>query len=362
MRFVAIIILGLLLWPGAICPAHADSMAWTNNQAMLTFFEAVTKIKKHGLDSPGPGRIVTSALKAYMEQYDPYGDYLSPAEYREWKQAQSFRYYGVGMEILQRDSRFYCLPRPDSQAQTAGIEQGDELVAVDGQPVASRSIYRVAGSIRGEKDTRVKLTMNRNSVVFQVNIERGPLKDRSVWLSQTGRLDILRISHFTPQSLSEIKAVLGELDQTRQLVLDLRNNPGGDLFAAVDIAGLFLPPGKKIISIETNTGKVDYTAKGQIWTGERLGIWQNRFTASASEVLIIGLADNLAAKSFGSTSYGKALTQKVMELSDGSALVISRGRITGPRGIGWQNHGLTPMVRIQDSDNTWVQITQQALR
>ena len=362
MRLVSILVFGLLLWPGMTCPAHADNMAWTNNQAMLIFFEAVTKIKKHALDSPGPGQITTAAIKAYMQQYDPYGDYLSPAEYRQWKQSQSFRYHGVGMEIIQRDSHLYCLPRPKSQAQVGGIKQGDELVAIDGQPIAGRSIHWVAGRIRGEENTRVKLTVNRNRSLHQVDIERRPFQDRSVWLSRAGGLDILRISHFTPRSLSEIKAVLHQLDQSRQLVLDLRNNSGGDLFAAVDIAGLFLPPGKKIISVETNKGKIDYKAKGRIWIGKRLGIWQNKFTASASEVLIIGLVANNTTKSFGSITYGKALTQKVIELSDGSALVISRGRLTGPKGTNWQNEGLKPMVKIQDSDNAWARITQQKLR
>lgn len=359
MRLASIVILGLLVWPGMTCPAPADNMAWTNNQAMLIFFEAVTKIKKHALDSPGPGRIATAAIKAYMKQYDPYGDYLSPAEYRQWKLSQSFRYHGVGMEIIQRNSRFYCLPKPKSQAQKRGIRQGDELVAVDGQPIAGRSIHWVAVCIRGEENTRVKLTVSRNRSLHQVDIERRPLQDRSVWLSRAGGLDILRISHFTPRSLSEIKAVLNTLDKSRQLVLDLRNNSGGDLFAAVDIAGLFLPAGKKIITVETNTGKISYTAKGRIWSGERLGIWQNRFTASASEVLIIGLVGNNTAKNFGSVTHGKALTQKVMELSDGSALIISRGRLYGPKGSSWQHEGLKPMVQIQDSDNAWIRITRQ---
>ena len=144
-------------------------------------------------------------------------------------------------------------------------------------------------------------------------------------------------------------------------MLDLRNNPGGDLFAAVDIAGLFLPEGSKIITIETNKEELSYIAKGRIWQGEKLAIWQNGFTASASEILIAGLVVNNMAVSFGSTSYGKALTQTVMELSDGSALVMSRGRLAGPGGDSWQNNGLEPMFNLKGSDTLWVEITQKKL-
>ncbi|MBU2627173.1 MAG: hypothetical protein KKE61_01020 [Proteobacteria bacterium] len=336
-------------------------MAWTNDQAMLIFFEAVTQIKKHGLDPSDAGRITTAAIKAYMNRHDPYGDYLSPAEYRQWKQAQRYSYHGIGMEIIERNRHFYCLPRLLSPAQTAGIKQGDELVAVDGDPVAGRSIYWVASRIRGEKNSSVTLKVNRANFQHEFNINRQPVNDISAWLDKSDRLDILCINHFSPQTFEEIKAVLQKRDTDRTLILDLRNNPGGDLFAAVDIAGLFLPVGSKILTIETNKEKTDYIAKGHIWKGKTLAIWQNGFTASASEILIAGLIGNHTAVSFGSATYGKAMTQSVIELSDGSALVMSRGRLTGPNNYSWQTRGLKPMFTIDDSVTSWTEITKRTL-
>ncbi len=361
MRRLSIIFVSLILWFPLIGPVKADNMAWTNDQAMLIFFEAVTKIKKHSLDASDSGQITIAAIKAYMKRHDPYGDYLSIAEYRKWKQAQRYSYYGIGMEIIDQDGHFYCLPRSISPAETAGIKQGDELLKVNDEMVFGRSIYWVGSRIRGEKNSAVKLTVNSSNNIREFSIKRTPLKDISTWLSRQDELDVLRISHFSPQTFDEIKVILRKRDQNRQLVLDLRNNPGGDLFAAVDIAGLFLPYGSRILTIETNKDKIDYMAKGQFWRGNQLAIWQNRFTASASEVLIASLTDNNVGMNFGSNSYGKAMTQTVMGLSDGSALIISRGKLAGPNGNTWQNKGLEPVIKIQDTVKSWAQITLRNL-
>lgn len=362
MRPFSILFIGLILLPILYGSSSAGNMAWTNDQAMLIFFEAMTQIKKQSLEPSGADQITRAAIKAYMNRHDPYGDYLSPEEYTQWKQAQKTTYYGVGMEIIERSGHFFCLPRMTSPAEDAGIQQGDELLAVDGTLVSGRSIYWVGSSIRGEKNSRVRLKINSKNLLRELDVKRNPTKDISVWLRAEAGLDILRISHFSARSFDEIKAVLQHLDKNNPLVLDLRNNPGGDLFAAVDIAGLFLPKGSKILTIETNSNTTDYTAKGRLWKGRQLAIWQNSFTASASEILIAGLVDNDMALNFGSSSYGKAMTQTVLELSDHSALIISRGRLAGPSGNSWQNKGLDPMFHIKDSAVSWGEITQMYLK
>ncbi len=362
MRHLSIILTGLILLPTLMMgPVKADSMAWTNDQAMLIFFEATTQIKKHGLDSDDSSQITIAAIKAYMNHHDPYGDYLSVSEYQQWKQAQQYNYYGIGIEIVKRDDHFYCMPKAMSPARTAGIQQGDELLKVDNFLVTNKSIYSVGSRIRGKINSIVKLTVIRDNILHKFSIKRSPLKDISVWLSRQDGLDVLRISHFSTQTFEEIKKILQARDQNKQLILDLRDNPGGDLFSAIDIAGLFLPEGSRIMTIKTKKGKVDYTAKGRLWKGQPLAIWQNKFTASASEVLIAGLTENNMATSFGTNSYGKAMTQSVIELSDGSALIISRGILAGPGGNSWQNIGLKPRIKIQDTAKSWAQITLKTL-
>lgn len=362
MRFLSVILIGFLLWSVLPGQAAADDMAWTNDQAMLIFFEAVTKIKKHALDSPSAGQITTDAIKAYMNQHDPYGNYLSPEEYSLWKQAQKYNYHGIGMEIIERDQRFYCLLRPKSPAWTAGIKQGDELLKVDGQKIAGRSIFWVGTRIRGEKDSTVKLTVSTGHIQRELEIRRTPLNDISIWPILSDRMNILRISHFSTRTFEEIKTFLQNHPDDKPLVLDLRNNPGGDLFAAVDVAGLFLPHGSRILTVKTNKDNITYTAKGQIWKGGKIAIWQNQFTASASEVLIASLVAHNMAVSFGSTSYGKALTQNVIELTDSSALIISRGRLIGPNNNTWQTTGLDPMFKIEDFSSSWDEITYTNLK
>ncbi|MCP4119152.1 MAG: PDZ domain-containing protein [Desulfobacteraceae bacterium] len=308
------------------------------------------------------GEIAQGAVQAWLKAYDPYGEYLSPEEYRAWKVARNHRFSGVGMELLIREGRFFLIPRPFGPAQKAGIAEGDELLAVDGAAVKNRPLFWVGSRIRGRKDTRVTLKILRSGRASEVSIFRQPMKDQSVWPVPSEEFLILRISHFSPHTLAELKATLKSYASASRLVLDLRNNPGGDLFAAVDAAGLFLAPGLPVLTIETPRGKVTYKAKGQIWKGEKTYIWQNGFTASASEVLTRALTAHGRAVNLGTKSFGKAMTQKVVELSDGSALVISRGRLYGPHGRSWQDEGIRPKVMIQNLSGSWTKQTRQLLK
>ena len=358
--FIAGVLLVTAGAPGAT--RAADSLAWTNDQTMLAFFEAVTKIKKNALAAPSTADIVTGALKSYMRESDPYGNYLPPEAYRQWKEAQQHAFHGVGMEIMERSGRFYCFPRPESPAAKAGLQNSDELITVDGESVVGRSIYWVGTRIRGRENSAVTLTVSRGSVRREVTVIRTALKDNSVFRADDSGLQILRISHFSPVTLSETKAALEKINRYLPLVLDLRNNPGGDLFSAVDIAGLFLPENADVLTIETASEITEYKARNRIWRGGRIGIWQNGFTASAAEILIAALITNHAALNFGTQTFGKALTQKVVNMSDGSALIISRGRLKDPIGRCWQDTGITPMVRIPEENKYWVQLTQQHLK
>ena len=351
----------LLVAGGPGLTRAADALVWTNDQAMLYFFEAVTKIKKNALAAPGAGDIVTGALTSYLRENDPYGHYLTPQAYRQWKEAQQYNFHGVGMEIMERSGRFYCFPRSESPAVEAGLRDGDELLAVDGESVADQSIYWVGTRIRGRENSAVTLTVGRDNTHREVTVIRTALEDKSVFRTDERGLQVLRISHFSTSTLAETKVALEKINPNMPLVLDLRNNPGGELFSAVDIAGLFLPENTAVLTIETASDITRYKARNRIWRGRRIGIWQNGFTASAAEVLIAALTTNHAALSFGIQSFGKALTQRVVDMSDGSALIISRGRLTDPIGRCWQDTGITPMIRIPEGNRNWVQLSRQHL-
>ena len=359
-----IIFYTVVFWLATLRLVGADSMAWTNNQAMRLFFEAATALKKYALDKPEAGQVATDALKAYLSAHDPYGSYLTPSEYQTWKAASAYTYFGVGMEILDRSGQLFCLPRPSSPASGAGIGQGDILVAVDGEPVRGHSIHWVGSRIRGPENTRVMLTIRRDRLEHDVYVRRQLLKDESVRLQrlQYG-IAVLRISHFSRHTLAETQKCLHRLSPGTPLVLDLRNNPGGDLFGAVDVAGLFLPPGRVVLTIGTNKGKTPYRARGRMWGKGDIVIWQNRFTASAAEVLTAGLTGNRRAVNIGEPSFGKGLTQRVVALSDGSALFISRGRLYGPDGKTWQDTGLMPSEPVEGwGESAWINQTRICLK
>ena len=127
MRRPVLFAILMILWGGFWMPLDARDLSWTNDEAMLIFFEAVTQIKKHALKGHGTGQIAADAVKAYMHQHDPYGDYLTSREYTQWKQAQQFHFFGVGMELMVKDGSVFCMPRPGSPAREQGVHSGDRL-------------------------------------------------------------------------------------------------------------------------------------------------------------------------------------------------------------------------------------------
>jgi carboxyl-terminal processing protease len=318
---------------------------WTADESMRLYFEAITIIRKNGVQ-PLPSRhIVQKTLKMYLQSLDPFSDYLSPEEYANYKLSQQSNYAGVGMEIEKNKAgQIVCTPYPDGPAAKAGIEMGDILEAVDGTSVAGQSILTVGMKIRGQQGTAVRLTLTKKSgVQKELRITRATVQSKSVWVEQRGTMPILRILSFTNGTLQELKEAFGTLQGTTPVILDLRGNPGGALFSAIDAAMLFLDQGKKIVSIKTQKDTRDYqsTPASPSITAP-LYLWQDEQTASAAEVFIAALTQNQRAVSIGKKTFGKGVVQQIIPLSDGSALYVTTGVLQTPDGTLYHESGLHP--------------------
>lgn len=352
----------------ALPPTAGTAAAWTDQDAMLLFYEAMTALDRQALERRPAGQAVRAALKAYLRDSDPYGDYLSATEYAAWREAQGYHFHGVGMDLVRNgDGEFVCLPQPGGPAALGGIRQGDLLLAVDGAPVKGASLFLTGARIRGAKDSLVRLEVRAPGQARgrTVSLRRKPVVARTVWPEDKGDFLLLRISTFSAHTPRELAQALGSAPG-RPKVLDLRGNAGGDLFAAVDAVGLLLPAGSQVMTLRTRQASTPYRTAGRAQDPDsRLFILQDQYTASAAEVFTAALVQNQRATSLGRPSFGKGLAQRIVELSDGSALVVTYAELIPPSGLGYAGKGLTPThpvpAEAAGEDAAWFALARRLL-
>jgi len=336
----------------------------TSNQAQPTFglddkdillyLEAITQIKQKASSlSPDMTRaqIVEKSLRALLAQKDPCCDYLTREEFRKFKESLNESYVGIGMEIKQdRDGRIICLPQPESPAARAGITAGDQLKKIDGVPVDGKSLFAVAAIARGKPGTEVKFIIaTKSGTEKPVRVTRSNVTLQSVSKRSVGRSPIIGVSHFTRDTSGKMKEVLKSWEREIPIIIDLRGNGGGDLHAAIDSAMLLLKEGKRIVSVETRQGTNAYESKSAaVNLTTPVYLWQDEGTASAAEVFIAALTDNDRAVSIGKWTAGKGTREEIIELSDGSALILATGNLQTPRGFRYQGKGLKPTYELKD--------------
>ena len=327
---------------------------------ILLYMEAIAKIRDNAsflTAATTREQMIDETLRSYLAQRDPSSDYLTREEFRKFKESQDDRYVGIGMEIRkERDGRILCMPYPGSPAAQAGIAVGDELKTIDAIPVRGKSVFAVASIARGKPGTLVDLVISsKNGVERQAKVRRSAVTTESVSTSQWSKVRVVKIVSFTRDTRDKLRRILKTWESGQPIVMDLRGNAGGDLHAAIDCAMLFLAKGKRIVSIETRNRPKSYenntAAENE---SSAIYLWQDEATASAAEVFIAALTENGRAVSIGKRTFGKGTMQDIIELSDGSALVLTTGRLETPRGVSYDGDGLAPTHAISGDTTAYV--------
>jgi carboxyl-terminal processing protease len=228
---------------------------------------------------------------------------------------------------------------------------GDQLKKIDGVDVEGKSLFAVAALARGKPRTEVSFTIaTKGGAEKQVRVTRSSVTLQSVSRRSVGGRPIIAVTHFTRDTSAKMREVLKGWERDVPIIIDLRGNGGGDLHAAIDSAMLFLKEGKRIVSIETRNGTQDYESKaGAVNLTTPVYLWQDEATASAAEVFIAALTDNGRAVSIGKRTAGKGTREEIIELSDGSALILATGNLRTPGGTLYQGEGLKPTYELKDN-------------
>ncbi len=328
---------------------QANPAEWYSNDEMATLYEAMTKISSESFYVDPQHSTPEEILKNYIHKIDAYGDYFTKKEYQAFQDILSPEYAGIGMLLYQqkRDEKILCIPTK-KHLKEVGISRYDQLVSVDGRSVNGKNFYLVSSWIRGRKNSSVTLELKKPSGQMKtITLKRTEQHFQSIQKIIENGTVMIQIIRFMQETPEELRSILHQWPKNIPIVIDLRGNGGGDLFAAIQSADLLLPKDTLISSIETTKSCFDYRASSPDYVqGQPVLLLQDEFTASAAEVFIAALTQNHRAESIGKKSFGKGVAQKFIPLSNGDALLLTYGKIITPNGKSYHKKGLIPTSRL----------------
>lgn len=324
---------------------------------MLELFGDVVGIVEQAYVVPVDNKkLIEAALAGMMTALDPHSNYLPPSNYDDLRERTEGQYSGVGLTISADGGMVKVIsPMDDSPAAKAGVQAGDVISSIEGQNAAGLTVSQVSEKLRGAVGTSVKVTFLRDgSDPLEVTLTREVIKVQSVTGRVEGDFGYLRVSTFnenTGRELNEaIAKIKAEKPGVKGYVLDLRNNGGGLLNAAIDVSDAFLERGEIVSQRGRKPEQIQrYSAKpGDVTGGLPLVVLVNYGSASASEIVAGALKDHQRATVVGLTSFGKGSVQTVIPLRQGQdgALSITTARYYTPSGASIQKIGIEPDLEV----------------
>lgn len=343
--------MALILFLFVLCVPVLPVSAFDNvDQGSSAIKEIMEYIYNHHLSRPDLSVLTEGAINGMLDTLgDPYTEYLSPDRLNQFTGSLDSEFTGIGVE-LGGNSPYPVVVNvmADSPALKAGLKPGDLIIRVDGEDTAGKPLWKVVEKIRGVQGSQVELTIRRSGRRdFDVPVKRaaiaGPTCEWRVLADNVGYISIHTFGNRTAEEVSSALRKLRE-KQVKGLILDLRNDPGGYLQAAVEIAGNFLPAGNLVVTTVDRDGEKEayYTAGGVERWDLPVVILINDSTASAAEVLGGALQDYGVAALAGTRSYGKGVVQAIVTLQSGGALKMTVASYLTPKGRSIDRNGLTP--------------------
>ncbi len=325
---------------------------------LQTFVEILNRVKTDYVEPVEDKTLLENAVRGMLSGLDPHSAYLDREEFKDMNIATSGKFGGLGIEVQMQDGFVKVVaPIDDTPAAKAGIQPGDLIVKIDDTPVKGLSLSDAVDKMRGDPGTKITLTLVREGAPAPkvVELKRDVIKVASV----RGRvlepgMAYLRISSFTTETGPTLEKEFARLQSEaggalKGVILDLRNNPGGVLDAAVKVSDSFLDKGT-IVSIrgrDGNGGREFNASRGDLLDGKPLVVMINAGSASASEIVAGAIQDQKRGVLVGTRTFGKGSVQTILPLSNEGAIKITTARYYTPSGRSIQAEGIEPDIAIR---------------
>ena len=355
-----IAVFGLGVWIGVAKVAYHVPQPGTIDFSL--FWDAYNKLQQNFI-TPSKitdQKVVYGAIEGMTNSLgDPYTDFFNPDQAKMFQQNLSGSFDGIGVEIgIKQGLLTVIAPLKGTPGEKAGLKSGDTIVKIDGQDATNMASDEAVSLIRGPKGTSVTLTVLRDgwNNTKDIKITRDTIKVPSIeWSLKNGDIAYVQIYQFDDTLSSDFETIALKILQSpaKKIVLDLRNNPGGYLNVAQDLAGWFLQKGQTVTIEDFGKGKPQQTYKADgnsDLVNYPIVILINQGSASASEILAGALRDDRNIKLIGTKSFGKGCVQEVVNLRDGSFLKITIANWLTPKGNSITDVGLTPDVKVDITD------------
>ena len=288
---------------------------------------------------------------------DKWSYYMTAQDYITYQEQMNNAYVGIGITIsLTEDEAGFEIIKVNSggPAEEAGLLAGDVIVAIEGQPTAGMSTTDARNLVRGEEGTKVTLTVRRGDKTLEPEVERRTVQTPVAQAQLLdGNIGLVTITNFdercSQETISAIEQLLGQ--GAEALIFDVRNNPGGYKHELVKLLDYLLPEGPLFRS-EEYSGKVSVDESDAAFLDIPMAVMVNGNSYSAAEFFAAALAEYDAAIVVGQQTTGKGYFQSTFKLSDGSAVVLSIGKYTTPKGVNLADVGITPSVCVEVDEET----------
>lgn len=369
VRYLKIgVIVALLLLVGVTNDNRSpigDAQAYnsqTYDQIRL-FSEALSIVQKNYVEEPESKELVRGAIKGMLTSLDPHSSFMTPDMYKEMQIDTQGEFQGIGITIGIRDGILTVIaPIDDTPAFRAGILAGDKIVMIEDTPTKDMSLMEAVKLMRGPKGTKVTISILRKGEPSPIKhtITRDVIPLFSVKVKDIDpNIGYVRITQFQKKTSTEFAEALEKIREEKGeafkgLVLDLRNNPGGLLVAAIEIADRFVDTG----AIVTTKGRLQnqnfaYNAKNKGTEPDYpMVVLVNGGSASASEIVAGALQDYKKAILIGTTTFGKGSVQTIYRLGDGSGMRVTTARYFTPSGRSIQATGIEPDIVVRNTSGT----------
>lgn len=325
---------------------------------LQNFVEILNRVKADYVEPVDDKTLLENAVRGMLSGLDPHSAYLDGEEFKDMNIATTGKFGGLGIEVQMQDGFVRVVsPIDETPAAVAGIKAGDLIVKIDESSVKGMSLSDAVAKMRGEPGTQVTLTLVRegDAAPRVIELKRDIIKVASVRgrMLEPG-LGYLRISSFTTETGASVEKTIAKLETEngaplKGMVLDLRNNPGGVLDAAVKVSDSFLEQGT-IVSIkgrEEDANREFSATRGDLLKGKPLIVMINEGSASASEIVAGALQDQHRGLLVGARSFGKGSVQTILPLASEGAIKLTTARYYTPSGRSIQAEGIDPDITVQ---------------
>ena len=323
---------------------------------LMRFITAYRFIETKYVNDTDDVKLIDAAIDGMVKSLnDPHSNYLSPKMYKTLMEQTEGSFAGIGVVMgMDNEQKIHIVGiMENSPGQKAGLQEGDEILAVDGVPVTQMAFDEVAAHVRGQAGTDVVLTIMRDNANQDITITRDNIKLKTVGHKMLdNNIGYIQIVSFSEDTANEFNEAYNDLKNQgmKALVLDLRNNPGGLLTTCVEIAKKLVPKGEIVSIVDKQGNKETYSSSLEA-PEYPLVVLINKNSASASEILSGAIQDTKAGTIIGNTSYGKGSVQTILPMFEDDAVKLTIAKYYTPSGRSIDGTGITPDIEINLDEN-----------